>query len=172
MSVYDSRSKSHVIRKIRVRERTEASLRAVLITAGEQALVNLRIFEAPHSYPLTKHLSAVPSLAMPSNSLPRLVFRQSRWMFQRRAQSSTTEAAAQKANQAKESVSQATSKAQESVSQATSKASQGVSRVQSSAGNVLRRASNATANAVSGVSGRTGRLINVVQGQYTTTRQP
>ena len=91
---------------------------------------------------------------MPPNTLSRLAFRQSRWILQRRAQSSTTEAAAQKVTEAKESV-----------QQATSKASQGLSRVSSSAGNVLSSASNATANALSGVGGRTGRVIGFVQGQ-------
>ena len=106
---------------------------------------------------------------MPPNTLSRLAFRQSRWIFQRRTASSTTEAAAQTANKAKESVSEATSKAQQSASQATSKASQGLSRVSSSAGNVLSSASNAAGSAISGVGGRTGQLIGYVQGTDVST---
>ena len=102
---------------------------------------------------------------MPPTYLPRLALRQSRWAIQRRAASSTTEQATQKA-------SETANKAKESASEATSKASQGLSRVTSSAGNVLGSASNAASNAVSRVGGRTGAVINWVQGMYKVQYKP
>ena len=96
---------------------------------------------------------------MQTSRLPRLAFRQSRWVLQRRAQSSTTESATQ-------TVSEQANKAKEGASQAASRAQQGLSRVTSSAGNVLNSASNAAGNAVSRIGGRTGSLINRVQGSF------
>lgn len=96
--------------------------------------------------------------------LPRLALRQSRWVIQRRA-ASTTEQATQKA-------SETANTAKEKASEATSKAQQGLSRVTSSAGSVVSSASDATSNAVSRVGGRAGRYISWVQGVYIPHHKP
>ncbi len=94
---------------------------------------------------------------MISSSVPRLAFRQSRLAVQRRAASSTTEAATNAA-------STGAAKAKEGASQAASQAQQGLSRVQSSAGSAVNSASNAASQAASNVGGRAGRAVSFVQG--------
>ncbi|KAK3117179.1 ATP synthase subunit G atp20 [Teratosphaeriaceae sp. CCFEE 6253] len=91
-----------------------------------------------------------------SPRLIRLPLRQSRWLLQRRAASTTTEAANKASSTA--------SKAKESASDVAGKAQQGLSRVTSSAGSTISSAAERASQAVSGVGGRAGRLISFAQG--------
>ncbi|KAK5171151.1 ATP synthase subunit G atp20 [Saxophila tyrrhenica] len=99
---------------------------------------------------------------MLSASFPRLVLRQSRLIVQRRAASSTTEAAT-------DAASSGANKAKEGASQAAGQAQQGLSRVTSSAGSAMTSASSVAGKAVAGIGGRTGRMINFVQGMVPPT---
>ncbi|KAK3117046.1 ATP synthase subunit G atp20 [Teratosphaeriaceae sp. CCFEE 6253] len=88
--------------------------------------------------------------------LIRLPLRQSRWLLQRRAASTTTEATNKASSTA--------AKAKESASDVAGKAQQGLSRVTSSAGSTISSAAERASQAVSGVGGRAGRLISFAQG--------
>ncbi|KAI7311269.1 hypothetical protein KC315_g12372 [Hortaea werneckii] len=94
---------------------------------------------------------------MSSAALPRLALRQSRWVIQRRAASTTTEAASNTA-------SQGASKAKEGASEAAGKAQQGLSRVTSSAGSAVSSTAASAGKALNNVGGRTGQAIQFVQG--------
>ncbi|KAF2765461.1 hypothetical protein EJ03DRAFT_354831 [Teratosphaeria nubilosa] len=85
----------------------------------------------------------------------RAAFRQSRFVIQRRAESTTSKVA--------ESASSTASKAKEGASEYAGKAQQGLSRVTSSAGSAASSAASAASNAVSGIGGRTGQAISFVQ---------
>ncbi|KAK5109390.1 hypothetical protein LTR62_007056 [Meristemomyces frigidus] len=93
---------------------------------------------------------------MSARLVPRLASRQSRWILQRRAASTTTEAA--------NTASSAASKAKDTASEVAGKAQQGLSRVSSSAGSAVSGAAQSASNAVSGVGGRAGQLISFAQG--------
>ncbi|KAK5121329.1 hypothetical protein LTR85_005495 [Meristemomyces frigidus] len=93
---------------------------------------------------------------MAPTTLPRLAFRQSRWALQKRAASTTTEAA-------QNTASSGAAKAKEGASQAAGKAQQGLSRVTSSAGSTMSSAASRASAAVSGIGGRTGQAISFVQ---------
>merc|ERR1712029_495332 len=97
------------------------------------------------------------STTMSSAALPRLALRQSRWVIQRRAASTTTEAASNTA-------SQGASKAKEGASEAAGKAQQGLSRVTSSAGSAVSSTAASAGKALNNVGGRTGQAIQFVQG--------
>ncbi|KXT16605.1 hypothetical protein AC579_6652 [Pseudocercospora musae] len=89
-------------------------------------------------------------------AVPRLVLRQSRFLVQRRAASTTSEAA--------NAASKGATAAKETAQSTASKASEGLSRVTSSAGPALSKVASSASNAVSSIGGRTGRVISFVQG--------
>jgi len=93
---------------------------------------------------------------MSARVVPRLAFRQSRWAIQKRAASTTSEAA--------NAASSTAAKAKDGVSEAAGKAQQGLSRVSSSAGNAISGVAGSASKAVSGIGGRTGQLISFAQG--------
>ncbi|KAK4543919.1 hypothetical protein LTR36_004693 [Oleoguttula mirabilis] len=93
---------------------------------------------------------------MAPTMLPRLAFRQSRWALQKRAASTTAEAA-------QNTASSGASKAKEGASQAAGKAQEGLSRVTSSAGSTVSSAASRASAALSGIGGRTGQAISFVQ---------
>lgn len=95
---------------------------------------------------------------MSARITPRFALRQTRALVQRRAASSTTDAAASGANKAKEATQQTASKAQE-----------GLSRVQSSAGSKLSSAGSAISKSLAGVGGRTGQVISFVNSMIPPT---
>nr|POE79988.1 atp synthase subunit g, mitochondrial [Quercus suber] len=97
-----------------------------------------------------------PTPIMSATLLPRLALRQSRSLVQRRAASTTSEAA----SKAKDTASSIASKASETAGQAQ----QGLSRVSSSAGNAASSAAASAGRALSGIGGTTGQLISFVQG--------
>lgn len=119
----------------------------------------------PTSAPLHRSLctSHPPSHTMSARITPRFALRQTRALVQRRAASSTTDAAASGANKAKEATQQTASKAQE-----------GLSRVQSSAGSKLSSAGSAISKSLAGVGGRTGQVISFVNSKNTrlSTEKP
>jgi len=125
--------------------------------AGE-ALENceLRRQQLPNSCNCDVAYFVSPPQVMPSTSLARLAIRQSRWALQRRAASSTTEAATNAA-------SSGATKAKEGVQRAAGKAQEGLSRVSSSAGSAIGNTASAAGNAVSGMGGRAGAAISFVQ---------
>ncbi|KAK5744243.1 ATP synthase subunit G atp20 [Elasticomyces elasticus] len=88
-----------------------------------------------------------------SARLVRLPLRQSRFLVQRRAASTATEAASNTAAKAKDTASEVAGKAQ-----------QGLSRVTSSAGGAVGGAAERASQAVSGVGGRAGAVIRFAQG--------
>ncbi|KAK3674073.1 ATP synthase subunit G atp20 [Recurvomyces mirabilis] len=93
---------------------------------------------------------------MSARLVPRLALRQSRWMVQRRAASTTTEAA--------NAASSTASKAKEGASAIAGKAQQGLSRVTSSAGSAVSGAAESASNAASQATGRVGQIIHFAQG--------
>ncbi|KAK3622606.1 ATP synthase subunit G atp20 [Elasticomyces elasticus] len=88
-----------------------------------------------------------------SARLVRLPLRQSRFLVQRRAASTATEAASNTAAKAKDTASEVAGKAQ-----------QGLSRVTSSAGGAVGGAAERASQAVSGIGGRAGAVIRFAQG--------
>nr|POF02385.1 atp synthase subunit g, mitochondrial [Quercus suber] len=96
------------------------------------------------------------TITMATTVLPRLALRQSRLFVQRRAASTTSEAA----SKAKDTASSVASKASETAGQAQ----QGLSRVSSSAGNAASSAAASAGRALSGIGGTTGQVISFVQG--------
>ncbi|KAK3627539.1 ATP synthase subunit G atp20 [Elasticomyces elasticus] len=88
-----------------------------------------------------------------SARLVRLPLRQSRFLVQRRAASTATEAASNTAAKAKDTASEVAGKAQ-----------QGLSRVTSSAGGAVGGAAERASQAVSGIGGRAGAVISFAQG--------
>jgi polyphosphate kinase 2 (PPK2 family) len=106
--------------------------------------------------------------------MPRFALRQSRIAIQRRAASSTSEAAASGANKAKQAGQETASKAKQvgqeaasKVSETASKAQEGLSRVQSTAGEKISSAGSALSKSLAGIGGRTGQLISFVNSVYT-----
>ncbi|KAK4950977.1 ATP synthase subunit G atp20 [Elasticomyces elasticus] len=88
-----------------------------------------------------------------SARLVRLPLRQSRFLVQRRAASTATEAA-----------SNTTAKAKDTASEVAGKAQQGLSKVTSSAGGAVGGAAERASQAVSGIGGRAGAVISFAQG--------
>ncbi|KAK5695848.1 ATP synthase subunit G atp20 [Elasticomyces elasticus] len=88
-----------------------------------------------------------------SARLVRLPLRQSRFLVQRRAASTATEAASNTAAKAKDTASEVAGKAQ-----------QGLSKVTSSAGGTVGGAAERASQAVSGIGGRAGAVISFAQG--------
>ncbi|KAK5719166.1 ATP synthase subunit G atp20 [Elasticomyces elasticus] len=88
-----------------------------------------------------------------SARLVRLPLRQSRFLVQRRAASTATEAASNTAAKAKDTASEVAGKAQ-----------QGLSKVTSSAGGAVGGAAERASQAVSGIGGRAGAVISFAQG--------
>lgn len=97
-----------------------------------------------------RHQHIHVTMASPATS--RMVLRQSKVLFQRRAASTN---AASKAGTA----------AKETVQNTASKAQQGLSKVTSSAGPALSKAALSVSSSLSSVGGRTGQLIGFVQGE-------
>ncbi|WPH05017.1 Hypothetical protein R9X50_00791500 [Acrodontium crateriforme] len=89
---------------------------------------------------------------MSSKMVSRMALRQSRFIVQRRAASTASEAASNAANKAKDSASEVAGKAQ-----------QGLSRVTSSAGSALSGAADTASRMLSGIGGRTGAVIKFGQ---------
>ena len=87
--------------------------------------------------------------------VPRLALRQSRWMLQRRAASTTTEA-----------VSSGAAKAKDSASEVAGKAQQGLSRVSSSAGSTVNKLVSSATSTVTSIGGRTGQVITFAQSKF------
>ena len=112
----------------------------------------------PQPHPLYTPKTSALSTTMSSAALPRLALRQSRWVIQRRAASTTSEAASNTA-------SQGASKAKEGASEAAGKAQQGLSRVTSSAGSAVSSTAASAGKALNNVGGRTGQAIQFVQGK-------
>ncbi|KAK5131801.1 hypothetical protein LTR08_000556 [Meristemomyces frigidus] len=94
---------------------------------------------------------------MSTSMVPRVALRQSRWVLQRRAASTTTEAA-------QNAASLGAAKAKGSASEVAGKAQQGLSRVTSSASSTVSRVVSSASNTVSSMGGRTGQAITFAQG--------
>ncbi|KAK1066042.1 ATP synthase subunit G atp20 [Friedmanniomyces endolithicus] len=90
-----------------------------------------------------------------SGRLVRLSLRQPRWLLQRRAASTTTEAT--------NAASSTATKAKEGASNMAGKAQQGLSRVTSSAGSAITGAAESASKAASGMGGRAGQIISFAQ---------
>ncbi|KAF1825297.1 uncharacterized protein K489DRAFT_314076 [Dissoconium aciculare CBS 342.82] len=92
---------------------------------------------------------------MSSPSLARLAIRQSKTLVQRRAASTTTEAA--------NAASSGAAKATEAVQNTAAKAQQGLSKVTSSASSTVSNAATAAANTAQNAGGRVGQVVSFVQ---------
>ncbi|CAK3753022.1 ATP synthase subunit G [Lecanosticta acicola] len=93
---------------------------------------------------------------MVSPMVGRLAMRQSRFLLQRRAASTTSEAT--------QAVSKGATAAKETAQSTASKAQEGLSKVTSSAGPAISKAASSISSSLSRVGGRTGAVISWAQG--------